>query len=72
MTSTDVLRCHIEVMAEATPPKGTDQFSRLMAQLDVLRSRAFQELAKALPPEKRKQVADTLRDALSRLTSRKS
>jgi hypothetical protein len=43
-----------------------------MAQLDVLRSRAFEELAKALPPEKRQQIADTLRAALSKLTGRKS
>jgi hypothetical protein len=59
-------------MAEAGPPKGSDQFSRLMAQLDVLKSRAFEELAKALPPEKRKQIADRLRAALTKLTSRKS
>jgi hypothetical protein len=59
-------------MVEAGPPKGSDQFSRLMAQLDVLRSRAFEELARALPPEKREQIADTLRAVLSKLTSRKN
>jgi hypothetical protein len=67
-----MLRCHIEHMIDPTPPKGSDQFARLMAQLDVLRSRAFEELAKALPPEKRKQIADRLRDALKRLTTRKN
>ena len=67
-----MLRCHIEHMVDPNPPKGSDQLSRLMAQLDVLKSRAFEELAKALPPEKRKQIADRLRDALGRLTSRKS
>ena len=67
-----MLRCHIEHMVDPNPQKGSDQFSRLMAQLDVLKSRAFEELAKALPPEKRKQIADRLRDALGRLTSRKS
>jgi hypothetical protein len=67
-----MLRCHIENMADPNPPKGSDQLSRLMAQLDVLKSRAFEELAKALPPEKRKQIADRLRDALGRLTGRKS
>ena len=72
LTRTSVLRCHIQFMVAAGPPKGSDQFSRLMAQLDVLKNRAFEELAKALPPEKRKQIADRLRDALGRLTSRKS
>ena len=56
-------------MVDRNPPKGSEQFTRLMAQLDVLRSRAFEELAKALPPEKRKQIADRLRDALNRLTT---
>ena len=56
-------------MVEAGPPKGSDQFSRLMAQLDVLKSGAFEELTKALPPEKRKQIADALLEALSRATA---
>jgi hypothetical protein len=43
-----------------------------MAQIEVLRSRAVQEFAKALPPQKRKQIADNLRDVLSKLTGRKS
>jgi len=43
-----------------------------MAQLDVLESGAFEELTKALPPEKRKQIVDALLDALSRVTGRKS
>ena len=59
-------------MVEAGPPKGSDQFSRLMAQLDVLKSGAFEELTKALPPEKREQIVDALLDALSRVTGRKS
>ena len=69
---TSMLRCYIERMVDPSPPKGTDQFARLIAQLDVLRSRAFEEIAKALPPEKRKQIADRLRDALNRLTTRKN
>jgi hypothetical protein len=59
-------------MVEAGPPKGSDQFSRPMAQLDVLKSGAFEELTKALPPEKREQIVDALLDALSRVTGRKS
>jgi hypothetical protein len=42
-----------------------------MAQVEVLRSRAVQEFTKALPPEKRKQMAENVRDVLSKLTSRK-
>jgi len=72
LATTSVLRCHIACMVDPNPPKGSDQFTRLMAQLDVLRTRAFEEVAKALPPEKRKQIADRLRDALNRLTSRKN
>jgi hypothetical protein len=48
-----------------------DQFARLMAQVEVLRSRAVQEFTKALPPEKRKQMAAKLRDVLSNLRGRK-
>ena len=40
-----------------------------MAQIEALRSRAVQEFAKALPPEKRKQMADNLPDVLSKPTA---
>jgi hypothetical protein len=58
-------------MTDPKEPKDKDQFARLMAQIEALRSRAVQEFAKALPPEKRKQMADNLRDVLSKLTGRK-
>jgi hypothetical protein len=58
-------------MTDPKEPKDKDQFARLMAQVEVLRSRAVQEFTKALPPEKRKQMAAKLRDVLSNLTGRK-
>ena len=63
---------HIGRMTDPKEPKDKDQFARLMAQVEVLRSRAVQEFTKALPPEKRKQMVDNLRDVLSKLTGRKS
>jgi hypothetical protein len=59
-------------MSDPKAPKDKDQFARLMAQIEVLRSRAVQEFTRALPPEKRKQIVDNLRDVLSKLTRRKS
>jgi len=59
-------------MSDPKEPKDKDQFARLMTQIEVLRSRAVQEFARALPPEKRKQIADNLRDVLNKLTGRKS
>jgi hypothetical protein len=58
-------------MTDPKEPKDRDQFARLMAQVEVLRSRAVQEFTKALPPEKRKQMAAKLRDVLSNLRGRK-
>ena len=49
----------------------TGQFARLLEQVEALRSCAVQEFTKALPPEKRKQMADNLRDVLSKLTGRR-
>ena len=59
-------------MSDPKEPKDKDQFARLMTQIEVLRSRAVQEFARALPPEKCKQIADNLRDVLNKLTGRKS
>jgi hypothetical protein len=64
--------CHIGQMIDPKEPKDKDQFARLMAQIEVLRSRAVQEFARALQPAKRKQIVDNLRDVLSKLTGRKS
>jgi hypothetical protein len=58
-------------MTDPKEPKDRDQFARLMAQVEVLRSRAVQEFTNALPPEKRKQMAAKLRDVLSNLRGRK-
>jgi hypothetical protein len=44
-------------MTDPKEPKDKDQFTRLMAQIEALRSRAVQEFTKAVPPEKRKQIA---------------
>jgi DNA-binding MarR family transcriptional regulator len=55
----------------ADPPKEPNQFARLMAQIDALRSRAAQEFAKQLSPERRQQIVDALRDALDKLRGRK-
>jgi hypothetical protein len=63
---------HIGYMIDSKEPKDKDQFARLMARIEVLRSRAVQEFAKALPPEKRTRMVDNLRDVLSKLTGRKS
>jgi DNA-binding MarR family transcriptional regulator len=59
-------------MSDPKEAKGKDQFARLMAQIEALRSRAAQEFTKALPSEKRRQIVDALRDALAKLTARKS
>jgi hypothetical protein len=59
-------------MVDPKELKDKDQFARLMAQSESLGSRAVQEFTKELPPEKRKQMADNLRDVLSKLTGRKS
>ena len=69
-TQTNPIWRHIAGMADPKEPK--DQFARLMAQIEALRGRAVQEFTKALPPEKRKQLVDNLRDVLSKLTGRKS
>jgi hypothetical protein len=63
-------------MTDPKEPKDKDQFTRLMAQIEALRSRAVQEFTKAVPPEKRKQmkrkqIVDNLWDALRKLTGRK-
>jgi DNA-binding MarR family transcriptional regulator len=57
-------------MADPKGPKDTDQFARLMAQIEALRSRAVQEFARQLSPERRQQIVDALRDALNKLRGR--
>jgi hypothetical protein len=71
-TGTSPIWRHIRCMLDPKEPKDKDQFGRLMAQIEVLRGRAVQEFAKALPPQKRKRIVDNLRDVLSKLTGRKS
>jgi DNA-binding MarR family transcriptional regulator len=57
-------------MADPKRPKDTDQFARLMAQIEALRSRAVQGFARQLSPERRQQIVDALRDALNKLRGR--
>jgi hypothetical protein len=52
-------------------PKQPDQFARLTAQIESLRSRGAQELARQLSPERRQQVVDALRDAVNKLRGSK-
>ena len=59
-------------MADPKGPKDADQFARVLAQLDALRSRAVQEFAKQLPRVRRQEIMDALRDALNKLRGRKS
>ena len=59
-------------MADPKGPKDTNQFARLLAQIDALRVRAVQDFAKQLPPVRREEIADILRDALNKLRGRKS
>ena len=54
-------------MADPKGPKETNQFARLLAQIDALRGRAAQEFAKQLPPVQRQEIADILRAALNKL-----
>ena len=59
-------------MADPKGPKETNQFARLLAQIDALRGRAVQEFAKQLQPLRRQEIADILRAALNKLRGRKS
>lgn len=59
-------------MVDPKDPKNADQFARLMAQIEALRSRAVQEFAKQLPPVRRQEIVDALRDGLNKLRGRKN
>jgi len=59
-------------MADPKSPKDTNQFARLLAQIDALRGRAVQEFAKQLPPVRGQEIADIFKDALNKLRGRKS
>jgi hypothetical protein len=59
-------------MADPKSPKNTNQFARLLAQIDALRGRAVQEFAKQLPPVRGQEIADIFKDALNKLRGRKS
>jgi hypothetical protein len=59
-------------MADPKDPKDANQFARLLAQIDALRGRAVQEFAKQLPPVRRQEITDILRNALNKLRGRKS
>ena len=59
-------------MVEPHDQKQKYDFAKLLTQIQELRSRAVQEFAKRLPPEQHKKIVDSLRDALNKLTGRKS
>jgi hypothetical protein len=56
-------------MGEEQQSRERYQFARLLTQIEVLRGRAVQELVNRLPPERREQIMDRLRDIVSKLTS---
>jgi hypothetical protein len=65
-------RPYIATMVERRDPKDRYDFARLLTQIEALRNRTVQELAKRLPPDQHKRVVDSLRDVLNKLTSRKN
>jgi hypothetical protein len=65
-------RHHIVGMVKHDDPRDRFDFARLLTQIEALRNRAVQELAKRLPPDQHKRVVDSLRDVLNKLTSRKN